>query len=308
MHKVLITGGSGMLGSMVADYLSRNREFQVTATVRDASFLKGAASGLADVRWEHLDVEGVDSDQLVRLVDAHQWIVNAIGITKPLIKDQCWTDLERAVKVNVGFPIRLARACEVSGARVLQIATDCTYSGTRGPYCESALHDPLDVYGKTKSLGEVPHPSVHHLRCSIIGPEPREGRFLLSWLLNQPRHAEVRGYENHLWNGVTTLQFAQLCEGIICRCLRLPQLQHVVPADMVSKAELLNIMAGAYGRNDIQVNPVRVDTIVDRTLATENIAMNAEIWAAAGFKRPPTIASMVCAMAAWDYRRPLVHT
>ena len=37
MTKVLVLGGSGMLGSMVVDLLSRNGTFEVTATVRDAA-------------------------------------------------------------------------------------------------------------------------------------------------------------------------------------------------------------------------------------------------------------------------------
>ncbi|MGA3023281.1 MAG: sugar nucleotide-binding protein [Bryobacteraceae bacterium] len=306
MHKVLITGGSGMLGSMAVDCLSRSRELEVTATVRDASFLATLAPIFPGVHWELFDVERAGGDRLARLVEGHEWIVNAIGITKPLINDRRWTDLERAVKINAAFPIELARAAETCGARVLQIATDCAYSGARGPYRESSAHDALDVYGKTKSLGEVPHPSVHHLRCSIIGPEPGEGRFLLSWLLGQPRQARVKGYVNHFWNGVTTLQFAQLCAGVIRNDVRLPQLQHVVPGDAVSKAELLRIMAEAYGRDDIHVDPVRVDTVVDRTLATEDSGMNADIWAAAGHQSAPTIASMVAAMAMWNYRSSLV--
>ena len=39
MTKVLVLGGSGMLGSMVVDLLSRNAAFEVTATARDASLV-----------------------------------------------------------------------------------------------------------------------------------------------------------------------------------------------------------------------------------------------------------------------------
>jgi len=265
-----------------------------------------AAERLPELRWVQADVARMDSEQLARVVDGHAWIVNAIGITKPLIKDDSWTDLERATRVNVLFPIELARVAERCGARVLQIATDCTFSGAKGPYAESAPHDALDVYGKTKSLGEVPHPSVHHLRCSIIGPETRNGRFLVHWLLSQPQGARVTGYANHLWNGLTTLQFGQLCEAIICRQLSLPHLQHIVPGDVVTKAELLQILADAYLRSDIQVNPAQVGKAADRSLATESSELNAEIWAAAGHRSAPTIATMVRAMATWDYRLPVL--
>ena len=48
---------------------------------------------------------------------------------------------------------------EQSNGPILQIATDCVYSGATGGYTESSSHDALDVYGKTKSLGEVALPT-----------------------------------------------------------------------------------------------------------------------------------------------------
>ena len=95
---------------------------------------------------------------------------HAIGVIKPYIRDDDAAAVERALRVNGLFPHILARAAERSGCRVLQIATDCVYAGTIGNYREAAPHDALDVYGKTKSLGEVNSAAVHHLRCSIIGP------------------------------------------------------------------------------------------------------------------------------------------
>jgi len=96
-------------------------------------------------------------------------------------------------------------------AKVLQIATDCVYSGKTGNYDEAAKHDALDVYGKTKSLGEVNARHVLNIRCSIIGPELKGRLSLLEWFLSQPTGARVNGYAHHQWNGITTLQFAELC-------------------------------------------------------------------------------------------------
>ena len=56
MQKVLIFGGSGMLGSVVADCLSRSGELEVTATARDADFLRMAAERLPELRWVQADV------------------------------------------------------------------------------------------------------------------------------------------------------------------------------------------------------------------------------------------------------------
>src|SRR5260221_7763851 len=229
--KVVVLGPSGMLGSMALRELAGDDALEVTGPVRAA-----------------LDAERAGVDDLARVLDGASWAVNAIGVIKPYIRDDDAAAIERALRVNGLFPHALARAAERVGCRVLQIATDCVYAGTTGNYGETAPHDALDVYGKTKSLGEVYSPAVHHLRCSIIGPEPKAHVSLLDWFLGQPQGAGVRGYVNHSWNGVTTLHFARLCRGIVRHALPLPRLLHVVPAGRVSKFEMLECFARDYDR------------------------------------------------------------
>ena len=53
------------------------------------------------------------------------------------------------------------------------------------------------------------------IRTSIIGPELGEGHGLMGWFLRQD--GEVNGYVNHLWNGITTLEWAKVCFEIISR-------------------------------------------------------------------------------------------
>ena len=184
---------------------------------------------------------------------------------------------------------------------MLQIATDCVYSGAKGAYTESDLHDALDVYGKTKSLGETYLPSVSHLRCSIIGPEPKDFKFLIEWFRRQPNGAQVNGFTNHLWNGVTTLHFARVCEGVICKNIALPHLQHLVPAESETKSEMLRDFAEAYARPDIIIRDVEAKTVIDRTLSTSNIELNDALWRAAGYDQPPTVRQMIHELGAFDY-------
>ena len=227
-------------------------------------------------------------------------MINAVGVIKPYIRDTDSCQVERAVRVNALFPHLLARAAARCDARVIQIATDCVYSGARGGYVESDLHDAQDAYGKTKSLGEVRHEAVYNLRCSIIGPESRGHRSLLDWFRLQPAGATVPGYANHRWNGVTTLAFARLCLGLVREGG--PQRIHVIPADQVSKAELLGVVREAYARQDITIAPENTPIAIDRTLATEHPAGNLALWRAAGYAAVPTIAEMVREMAALDAR------
>jgi dTDP-4-dehydrorhamnose reductase len=273
--RVLLLGVTGMLGGMVAKVLAAEPGIElVGAGRRDFDAARDDPQGLLDeIRPD--------------------WIVNAIGITKPHIDPASAAQVATALDVNARFPFALAHAAEAGGARVIQIATDGVFSGREGSYREDAPHDAPDVYGKTKSLGEVPSKSVSHLRCSVIGPEEPGGTSLLAWLLGQPSGARVSGYANQRWNGVTSLHFGKLCAGIIRERLDPPSPLHVVPADTVTKAELLELIADAFGREDIVVEAGAAPSALDSSLATNHPDANAVLWRAAGYDEAPTIEQMV---------------
>jgi dTDP-4-dehydrorhamnose reductase len=300
--KVVVLGGSGMLGSMVADVLSRASGLEVAATVRSPQALERARRILPAIDWQLFDAEAFCGGDGRFTVLARDWIVNAIGITKPLIRDDNALEVERALLVNSLFPHRLAEVAAAQGSRILQIATDCVYSGSKGAYAESDLHDALDVYGKTKSLGEVTSPAMHHLRCSIIGPEPKDFKFLLEWFRRQPRLARVNGFVNHRWNGVTTFHFAEIVRGVVSTGIALGSLQHVVPTGDRTKADMLRDFARAYDREDVQIQETSAAQVVDRTLATKHDEVNQALWRAAGRERPPTVPEMIAEVARFDFR------
>ncbi len=302
MIKVIILGASGMLGSMVLDYLSGDPELQLSATARSQKLVQKLRKRAGNIEWRLLDAERCNVNDIVNVLVNAEWAINAIGVIKPYIHDDNAAEVERAVAVNALFPHLLAHAAEQTGCRVLQIATDCAYSGRRGLYTEKDEFDPLDVYGKTKSVGEVFSASVYHLRCSIIGPEPKGHISLMDWFLGQPPDSRVNGYTNHQWNGVTTLHFAKICRGIMKHGLKIPHMQHVIPAGTISKAELLQCSAREYKRGDITVNPGKANVVIDRTLATINDSLNRQLWEAAGYAEPPTVPQMVAELAKFNYR------
>ena len=279
-----------MLGSMVTDVLARDGEFKLSATAREPELLERCRAALPDVNWVRFDAQN-DAD--LRVIEDQDWVVNAIGITKPLIRDDNAFEIERAIRVNALFPQLLATKARDAGAKVLQIATDCVYSGQKGRYVESDLHDTIDVYGKTKSLGESVQPWIYNLRCSIIGPEPKDFKFLVEWFVRQPRNAQVNGFTNHLWNGVTTYHFGRVARGIIQHEIALPNVQHLVPAGDVSKAHMLETFAEVYQRDDITIRSVAAEKIIDRTLETERPELSAELWRLAGYDTPPTVDEMI---------------
>ncbi len=300
-QKVMIVGCTGMLGSITLDSFFGSSDFELSATYRSDDELPALKKNYPGVKFKKLDAEEMDVNKIANIIRGSNWIVNAIGIIKPYIHDDNPAEVERAIRVNSLFPHLLAKAAEKTGAKVIQIATDCVYSGQKGKYVEADVHDPLDVYGKTKSQGEAYLDNIYHLRCSIIGPELKNHLSLLDWFLGNPRGAELNGFTNHQWNGVTTLHFAKLTQGIIKSNLKLPHVQHIIPGNMVSKADLLRTFAKNFKRSDLKINDVEAPTVIDRTLATENKSLNQKIWQAAGFKKPPTIEVMVSELAAYGF-------
>lgn len=286
-----------MLGSMVARALAADAALKVCTTVRSADRLSPDVASIGQPAV--LDAASCSVIDLTRLLDGAAWAVNCIGLIKPYIHDDSARETEAALWINSLFPHFLAAAGERVGCRILQIATDCVYSGRNGGYVETDPHDAWDVYGKTKSLGEVSSPVMHHLRCSVIGHQLGGRSSLLEWFLGQKANACVPGFTDHRWNGVTTLQFARLCHGIISKELSLPRLSHVLPAAPITKADLLGLFASSYQRTDIHIRSGPSATAVDRTLGTNQPDVNVRLWHAAGYDTPPSMERMLDELASW---------
>lgn len=281
MARVLILGSNGMLGSMIRRVFdSSNHQLFITDRV----------GGDGSVRFV---VGEDDPERLIREIGGVDFILNAVGVIKPRIDESDIQSRLTAINVNGVFPHELARAASVAGSHVIQIATDCVYSGTQSLYKESALHDPTDIYGKSKSLGEVPSENVLHIRASIIGPEIGRQTSLWEWVRSQPDNATIGGYTNHLWNGVSTYHFACVCLGLVDNNARFSGTRHLVPADIVTKSTLVRAIAHASGRQDINVNDTVAKDTIDRTLSTDFPDFSRQLWNLAGYAEPPTVRQMV---------------
>ncbi len=301
--KVVIIGCTGMLGAITLDSFVQSGDFDVVGTYRDVGAVEALRKSYPETEFRELDAEAASSEDIDVALDEAEWVVNAAGVIKPYIHDDNPTETQRAINVNSLFPYKLAASAAKSSAKVIQIATDCVYSGRQGKYVESDQHDAIDVYGKTKSLGEAHLDNIVHIRASIIGPELKAHVSLLDWFLSNPKGAEVPGYTNHQWNGVTTLHFAKIAQGIIKNKIAIPHSQHLIPGNTISKANLLRSFAKEFGRADLTIKDGEAAVVVDRTLATENEELNKKIWEAAGYKIAPTIEQMVAELAKYGFPR-----
>jgi dTDP-4-dehydrorhamnose reductase len=287
MTKVLILGASGMLGTAVVnEFLDFPGE--VTVTTRGKNFDLPA-------HISHLGFDAITDDVTKGFASLGKvdYVINCIGIIKPHINDGDEKQRLNALQINSLFPQKLADWASETGAKVIQIATDCVFSGQKGSYLETDAHDALDVYGKSKSLGEVPNPAMMHLRVSIIGPEVGRSTSLLEWVRNQPEGAQIFGFTDHVWNGVTTTHFGKIAKGIIESNLFKAGVFHLIPGNRLPKDKLVQKIATVFGRDDIVIQPKASGNTVDRTLETIDADFNKKLWGAAGYDMPPTIERMI---------------
>lgn len=265
MHNVLILGCEGMLGWMVTSVLSRDKQFNISGTTQEETrgfFKFNVKNGIERLQKIFEGKGGFD------------YVVNCIGILNSNIDENDSKSVSRAILINSLFPHTLASLAQDTSSRVIQISTDGVFAKNAGLCTEGSPANCDDVYGKTKRLGEVNAPNYLNLRCSIIGPSPYLRKGLLEWFLAQPKKVEVGGFTNQLWNGITTLQFANLCRMIITDdCFDVIRHEatthHFCPNKSVTKFELLELFKAHY-RPDIVVNPTMIsENCITRTLDTQ---------------------------------------
>ena len=78
----------------------------------------------------------------------------------------------------------------------------------KGFYNELDNPDPIDIYGKSKLLGELNNQNSLTIRKSVIGHEFFLENGLLEWFINQNEYVE--GYTKAIFSGLTCLELANI--------------------------------------------------------------------------------------------------
>lgn len=256
--RILVLGASGMLGNAVVRVLGEKANWQVYGTIRSEGSKRHFAANIAQNMLIGVDVEQQDSLMQAFVRARPDVVVNCVGLVKQLAEAD---DPLQAVPINTLLPHRLARLCELSGARLIHMSTDCVFSGEKGCYRESDISDAKDLYGRTKYLGEVDHSHAITLRTSIIGHELQSTHGLVGWFLAQ--QANCKGYTRAIFSGVPTVVLAQIIRDVVIPHAELHGVYQVA-AKPISKYDLLNLVAKVYGK---QIEIIPDDRlIIDRSL------------------------------------------
>jgi dTDP-4-dehydrorhamnose reductase len=257
-RRVLVLGGAGMLGNAMLRIFSQNQEFELFASVRSSSVLNFLSKNLHQNILTGVDVENADSLKRLFAYVQPDIVVNCIGLIKQLVEVN---DPLAVLPINSILPHRLARLCEVCGARLIHISTDCVFSGERGMYTELDVSDANDLYGRSKYLGEVDYPNAITIRTSIIGHELRRARSLVDWFLAQ--EGSVKGFKRAIFSGLPTVEIASIIRDYVIPHKELHGVYNV-SAEPINKYDLLHLVAKEYGKA-IKILPDE-EYVIDRSL------------------------------------------
>ena len=293
--KVLIFGTSGMLAWKIISILVEETKINITSTIRsnsDKNLIKKKIKNSKNLRFIKFDASNYKQKSLKNLINKYDVIVNCIGVIKPNINESDNFSVINTIKVNSIFPRDLCNL-KTTRLKVLQIATDCVFDGTKGNYDEDSLHNPTDIYGKSKSLGEANSKNFYNLRCSIIGEEIKNKKSLINWFLKHKEKSALNGFSNHKWNGITTTAFAKIIKAIIInRFYQFPRNIHILPKRTMSKFTLLNKLNLHFKKKYI-IHKALSNNTIDRSLKSKYKIANTKIWKLAGYKKIPSIENLI---------------
>jgi dTDP-4-dehydrorhamnose reductase len=272
--RLLVLGVSGMLGNAVFRVFAQSDRYSVMGSARSAGVLRLLPFELREQVICGVDAENTDSLSRLFALARPNVVINCIGLVKQLAEAG---DPLAASTINALLPHRVARLCDVAGARMIHISTDCVFAGTRGMYSEQDVSDAKDLYGRSKYLGEVDYPHAVTLRTSIIGHELNSVHGLVGWFLAQQE--PIRGYSGAIFSGLPTVELARVVRDFV---LPNPELRGLynVSAEPINKYELLKLVAKVYGKV-IDITPddkLKIDRSLDSSRFREITGYQPAAW------------------------------
>lgn len=169
-----------------------------------------------NLRWPSLEFKQFMQQQNC------EFVINCIG-SIPQRKNNFDTNYE--------LPIWLEKE---TNSKIIHPGTDCEIDDDEYGLSKRKAFEFIESNGhKTKII-----------KTSIIGHEIKSKASLLEWFLNQS--GSVNGYVNHLWNGNTTLEWSKFCLKMILNWENFEKV-NILSSDVISKYDLLSIIADVYG-------------------------------------------------------------
>ncbi len=260
--KILVTGGSGLLGRALLRQASEHH-LDAVGTYNRASQERGI---LLDVTDQERVREAIQQVQ-------PEWIIHAAALTDV---DRCEREPDEAWRANAHGTKNVVDAGKECGARVLYVSTDYVFDGEHGPYTEEDAPHPINVYGESKLAGErftLAEPANVVARvCVLYGPDKPN---FVTWVINALRTGTPINVVDDQLNTPTYTNNCALALLELCK-RRLTGIYHVSGREQLSRYDFARAIADVFGLNSKLINVTTTDMLQQLARRPMNSSLRVE--------------------------------
>ena len=234
MKKVLLFGGSGLVGSGIKQFLSDR--YKIIAPT-------------------HAEVDVTKKDHVTRIIEQihPDNIIYAVGLTSV---DKAEQEPELAYLLNAKTPALVAKEAESFGIPLLYFSTNAVFDGTKKsrPYKETDKTNPISVYGKSKLMGEqmVMNISDQNYVVRLIMPYstiPSKRKNFVSISRDALKKGEkIYGITDQVINPIYINNIAEALHALIKN--RASGIYHLGATDYVTNIEFIRKLARIFSFNE----------------------------------------------------------
>jgi dTDP-4-dehydrorhamnose reductase len=241
--RIFITGGSGLLGSKIAEIALRKHEVYAGYCHNKPEFGEPIKFDLTK-----------DTDLEVVYKIKPEVIIHTAALTNV---DECETDKELAYRINAEGTKRVAAIAKELETFLVYVSTDYVFSGDKGMYKEDDEPNPISYYGYTKLMGEKYCDYVAR-PCVIYGAKPASGKINFAlWLIDKLRNREeVKIVTDQFITPTLTTNFAKMLLEVAERELK--GIFHLAGTTRVSRYDFALRIADKFGLDKDLVIPSRM--------------------------------------------------
>lgn len=254
----LITGGTGLLGQGLLATIPD--DWSVVSAQRRP--FRSEIAGVEPVTLDVRSRSAVDALFASRRIDA---VIHTAGIASVDYAEQ---HVEEAIESNVTGTRNIAESCRASGARLVYVSTNAVFDGTRAPYGESDLVNPLNAYGRMKvACEQLVRETIDD--CVIVRPifmygwpHPMGRPNMVTWVIDRLTRGDTIPvvddvFENPLYN----VHGGRAIWEILARDIH--GIVHLAGRNVVSRFELARLVAEVFDLDASCIRAVSSDYFAD---------------------------------------------
>ena len=248
MDNVLVIGSGFLGGNIVNEF--RNNEIKVIGT----NYNKNSSDEI------HFDITNMDS--IVSCVKKYspQVIINCAANVNV---DDLENNEKLAFSINAYGAENIAKVCKNNKIRLVHISSDAVFDGKKGMYVEEDMMNPINIYAKSKMLGEkLISKNLENyviIRTNFYGFH-KQDKFLFNWILSKLKNNErFTGFNDVFFNPLEVTNLSkmiyELSEKNFCGIL------HLSSDEIFSKFEFATKISEFFGFDSNLIKKASIDEL-----------------------------------------------